>query len=175
MIEDTTIETYLSILPNKIEIYSFDTNNLKVLYKNEHVFQNINHNLDYNMMNQFLEDNIFKIEKLVGQFIKNIFLIIENEKNFNTNFSLRKKNYEEKVNKKNLENLLIDAKDLFKENFQEYRIMHMLISNYILDGKNYSKFFENSNVNKICLEMRFISIPIFQEIEKKFKSFKLKL
>ena len=53
----------------------------------------------------------------------------------------------------------------------------MLISNYILDGKNYSKFFENSNVNKICLEMRFISIPIkfSQEIEKSLQKFQIKI
>ena len=42
--------------------------------------------LDLNKLKKFLDDNIFKIEKLIGKFIKNIFLIIENEKIFKFKF-----------------------------------------------------------------------------------------
>ena len=39
MNKDFKIETYLTILPNKIEIHSFDINELKVIYKDECKFK----------------------------------------------------------------------------------------------------------------------------------------
>ena len=39
------------------------------------------------------------------------------------------------ITKKYLENLLIEAKDLFKENYQDQKIMHMIINKYLINGK----------------------------------------
>ena len=57
--------------------------NLKnLLYKERNkILKNKNY-FNLNILKKFLDDNIFKIEKLIGKFIKNIFLIIEDEKNF---------------------------------------------------------------------------------------------
>ena len=59
---------------------------------------------------------------------------------------LKKKNYKISLKKIYLENILIEAKDLFKENYQDQKIMHMIINKYLINGKNYSKFEENLNV-----------------------------
>ena len=83
MNKDLVFETYLSISPQKLGIYLFDINNQKNLYKEELI---INENTNYNendLLKNFLDDNIFKIEKLIGNFIENIILIIENENIFN--------------------------------------------------------------------------------------------
>ena len=176
MNKDFKIETYLTILPNKIEIHSFDINELKVIYKDEYKFKNAESNLEYDLINKFLEDNIFKIEKLVGQFIKNIYLIIENKELLVLSIGV-KKNYDEYLNKKNLEILLTEAKDLFKENYQEFKLMHMIINNYILNEKSYNEFIDKLNVNKVCLELNFISIPInlSNEIEKILEKFQIRI
>ncbi len=101
MIEEENLETYLSISAKKFEIFLFDKKNLKNLYKdeleleheNKFEFKNENQinfkNLDY--LSKFLDSNIFKIEKLAGNFIKNIILIIENKKNSNVNICIKKK------------------------------------------------------------------------------------
>ena len=78
MIEEVDLETYLNISQNKFEIYLYDKINLKNLYENNHCFNNENQNINFKILNQFLEDNIFKIEKFTGKFIKNTFLIIDN-------------------------------------------------------------------------------------------------
>ena len=91
MNEEIEFETYLSISPNGIGIYLLDTKNLKNLYKQE---LNYNENIyinGFSNLKKFLDNNIFKIEKLVGKFVENIFLIIESEKVFNLNIGIKKK------------------------------------------------------------------------------------
>tara|TARA_B100001063_G_C16458863_1_gene402050 strand:+ start:94 stop:543 length:450 start_codon:yes stop_codon:yes gene_type:complete len=70
----------------------------------------------------------------------------------------KKKNYENLVKQKNLENNLIELKDLFKENYQYQKIMHMHVLNYFFDNKRYS-FFEDKKINNhFCIEVSFVTI-----------------
>ena len=91
MSKDLEFETYLSISPGKLGIYLFDIKNQKNLYKEElAIKENVNYN-EINILKKFLDDNIFKIEKLNGNFIENIILIIENENIFNLQIGIKKK------------------------------------------------------------------------------------
>ena len=63
MIEED-LETYLSISKNKFEIFLFDKINLKNLYKEELEIKNIIDFEELNNLTKFLDDNIFRIEKL---------------------------------------------------------------------------------------------------------------
>ena len=159
MIEEENFETYLSISPKKFEIFLFDKKNLKSLYKDKLELENKIDFLNLDNLSNFLDANIFKIEKLADNFIKNIFLIIESEKNSYVNICIKKKNYENLVNYKNLEIALTEVKDLFKENYQKQNIMHMIIKNYSVNGKNYSSFINDINGDYLNLEVNFISIP----------------
>ena len=160
MIEEIDFETYLYVSKNKYKIFLFDKKNIKNLYKNELELKNPINFIDLKSLSKFLDDNIFKIEKLIKKFIKNIFLIIENNKNFHTDIGIKKKNYENSINQKYLENTLSEIKDLFKENYLERNIMHMLINNYMINGKNYSSFKSDLSIDHLCLEVNFISISI---------------
>lgn len=159
MIEEENFETYLSISPKKFEIFLFDKKNLKSLYKDKLELENKIDFLNLDNLSNFLDANIFKIEKLADNFIKNIFLIIESEKNSYVNICIKKKNYENLVNYKNLEIALTEVKDLFKENYQKQNIMHMIVKNYSVNGKNYSSFINDINGDYLNLEVNFISIP----------------
>jgi hypothetical protein len=159
MIEEENFETYLSISPKKFEIFLFDKKNLKSLYKDKLELENKKDFLNLDNLSNFLDANIFKIEKLADNFIKNIFLIIESEKNSYVNICIKKKNYENLVNYKNLEIALTEVKDLFKENYQKQNIMHMIVKNYSVNGKNYSSFINDINGDYLSLEVNFISIP----------------
>jgi hypothetical protein len=159
MIEEENFETYLSISPKKFEIFLFDKKNLKSLYKDKLELENKIDFLNLDNLSNFLDANIFKIEKLADNFIKNIFLIIESEKNSYVNICIKKKNYENLVNYKNLEIALTEVKDLFKENYQKQNIMHMIIKNYSVNGKNYSSFINDINGDYLNLEVNFVSIP----------------
>ncbi len=175
MSEDLEFETYLIISPNTFEIYLFDTKNYQNLYEQNVKFQNEAKIIDRNLLNKFLEDNIFKIEKLLGKFIKNIFLIIENDKITNIHLGIKKKIYERNINKQCLKNILIEAKDILKENYQDQKIMHVIISRYLANGKYYLNFEDNLKSEYLCLEIQFkiISNNLTLEIEKILEKYQI--
>ena len=83
MNKDLELENYLSISPYKFGIYLFDKNNLKNLYKEELIINDNSKFLNLSDLQKFLDNNIFKIEKLSGKFVENIILILENHKVLN--------------------------------------------------------------------------------------------
>ena len=156
MVKDIDFETYLSLSKSKFEIFLFDNKNLKNLYQNKLKIEGSIINLE--KLSKFLDDNIFKIEKFYGKFIENIYLIIESNENFEANICIKKKNYNKLITKKSLENVLTEVKDLFKEAYQDQVIMHMIINNYLINGKNYHSYVDNLRSDKLCLEVNFMSI-----------------
>ena len=157
MIEDLDFETYLYISKDKFQIFVLNKKKLKNLYSQE---LKIDHQFDFkdlNILLNFLDKNIYKIEKLIGNFIKNIILIVENEKNLKIDMGI-KKSYETSLKQKSFSSNLTELKDLFKKNYQDQTIMHMCIINYIIDGKRYSSFDTNLINDNFCIEVSFIAI-----------------
>jgi len=159
MIENSEIDTYLTISKNKFSIYLLDKKKMNTLYKEELYFEKNLNDLELKNLNKFLDENIFKVEKLLGNFINNIFIVIDTDKIFNIDMSLKKTNYDQIIKFKTLEVLLTAGKDLFKENYKDYKIMHMVINKYIFDGKVYPNFVTDLKIDLICLEVNFICIP----------------
>ena len=82
MIEEADFETFLYLSRKRYVISVDDKKTLKNLYKEEiKIFDEI-HPDDLSQLSKFLDQNIYRIEKLVGNFIKDITLIIENDKGF---------------------------------------------------------------------------------------------
>ena len=157
MIEDLDFETYLYISKDKFQIFVLNKKKLKNLYSQE---LKIEHQFDFkdlNILLNFLDKNIYKIEKLIGNFIKNIILIVENEKNLKIDMGI-KKSYETSLKQKSFSSNLTELKDLFKKNYQDQTIMHMCIINYIIDGKRYSSFDTKLINDYFCIEVSFIAI-----------------
>ena len=153
MIENSDFETFLYISKSKYQIFVYDKNNLKNLYSEEIGYSD---EIELNTLSKFLDDNIYKIEKKIKNFIRSIILIIEDDKILEIGISLKKKNYEKSENQKKLENSLVEVKDIFKENYQDLLIMHMVIvekeNNFLLNNAN-------NNDDYLFLEVNFISIP----------------
>jgi len=153
MIENLDFETFLYISKNKYQIFVYDKNNLTNLYHEEIVNDD---EIELNILSKFIDDNIYKIEKMIKNFIKNIILIKKDEKVLEIGNSLKKKKYEKNVDQKQLENSLIEVKDIYKENYQDLVIMHMIIvekeNNFLLDNVN-------NKDDYLFLEVNFISIP----------------
>tara|TARA_B100000902_G_scaffold29207_1_gene35074 strand:+ start:1558 stop:2259 length:702 start_codon:yes stop_codon:yes gene_type:complete len=177
MNKDLELQNYLSISPNKFGIFLFDTKNFKNLYKDELIINNDSKFLNLDDLKKFLDKNIFKIEKLSGKFVENIFLIFENEKILNLKLGIKKKNYDITVTKQYLENLLIESKDLFRENYQNQEIMHMVIYKYFFNDKSYQSFQENLKSDYLALEIEFKFIPnsVIYDLNKILESYQIKI
>ena len=88
MIEETEFEIFLYISKYKYQVFVYDKNNLKNLY-NEEI--NNNDEVELNILSKFLDENIYKIEKMIKNFVRNIILIIEDDKVLDIAISLKKK------------------------------------------------------------------------------------
>ena len=154
------LKTYLSITPNKFEIFLYDTKKLKNLYKQSIKFDSQWEGINYVTLNKFLEDNIFKIEKLSGNFINNICIIIDNNQIKNISFSIKKKNYEKNIDKSYIEKLLTDAKDIFRENYHKEKILHILLNSFEVDGSPFLSFQDDLLGDVVSIEVQFKSISL---------------
>ena len=156
MIEEADFETFLYLSRNQCVIFVENKRTFKSLYKEEIKITDEMYPDDLNKLSKFLDRNIYKIEKLVGNFIKDITLIIENDKILNVDIGIKKKDHTQFLNQDYLKNDLIEVKDLFKASYQNQVIMHMLIINYDEDGnKNFSNDFDENNLYTV---VKFISI-----------------
>ena len=177
MTDDIEFETYLIIGTGDIYICLFDIKNKKNLYEEKLIFQKEYSKLDIDILSKFLEENIFKIEKLIGKFIKNIFIILDKKETLYINLCMKKKNYQEKVILKHVKNSLTEAKDIFKESYKDYKIMHMLITNFLINGNYHLKFNEKLDANELGLELQFISIrkQFSLKIDDLLKNYQIKI
>ena len=177
MNKEIDFETYLIISYGKFEIFLLDIKNHKDIYQEEFKFRDVSEKLDFNLLNDFLENNIFKIEKLAGNFVNNINIVIENKSILTSNIGIKKKNYTGEITDIILESMLTDVKDLFKENYNQYKLIHMIIDKYIIDGVSYSSFQDQISNDEICLEIKFISIPnlLILEIENILKKYQIQV
>ena len=177
MTEELSFEAYLGISQKKFEIYLLDKKNLNNIYKEEIYLKNDSDLIDYNILNSFLDKHIFKIEKLIGNFLRSIVVIIENNKTLNFSIGIKKKNYGEKINKQYLESSLSELKDLFKENYQNNKIIHFIVSRYLIDGVDYKSFDEEIDGQDMCVEVKFISIPnaLIKEISNVTEKYQIKI
>ena len=177
MNKEEELENYLSISPDKFGIYLFDKKNLKNLYKEELILNEYNNSFDLNTLKKFLDKNVFEIEKLSGKFLENIFFILEDNKIFNLEMGIKKKNYNVSITKKYIENLLIEAKDLFRENHPNQELMHMIVNKYLINDKSYFKFEENLSCRHLALEIQFKSVSksIVYDLNKILENYQIKI
>ena len=155
MIEDTDFEIFLYISKSRYQIFVYDKNHLKNLYNEE--IKNIDE-IELNTLSKFLDENIYKIEKTIKKFVRNIILIIEDDQVLDVGISLKKKNYEKNIDQKHLENSLVEVKDIFRENYQDQIIMHMIVVDNEKNENNFLLNNDNKNDNYMFLEINFISI-----------------
>ena len=169
-------ETYLSISQTKFGIYLFDTKNRNNLYDKEINFEKTNF-INYSDLKEFLDDNIFRIEKLLGKFVENIFIIIDYASILNIQIGIKQKNYEPSKTKTYLQSSITNAKDLFKENYPDEKIMHIIIKKYLIDGKKYFYLRDNLECEQLNLEIQFKSISneIIYNLNKVLKNYQINI
>ena len=166
-------ETFMYIGVEKILICVFSKIDSKILYKNEYKFLELNNHIDQNKIINFLNENIFKIEKQLSQFINDICLIINSNQFQSIDISIKQNIYGE-VKKKNQLSLLKDLKNYVFDSYPNYKLIHYLVNHYLLDNKIYKNFDFSKKCNHFCLDTTFIlfnkdDVLFYKKIFEKFQ------
>ena len=174
---DTNFETCLFLSSHKLAIGVYDKQSLKKLFYNEIQNNQNSSNLNHELLNNFLEKNIFDVEKGLKGFIENIYLIIESDKFLTIKISIKKNNYGDKITRDKLVHLLNEAKIVCKKTIGDSRITHMVIDNYLIDGKNYSLFPKDLKCDLFSIDLRFICLEkeYIQNLENVLKKYQISI
>ena len=122
-----------------------------------------------------VEDNLKKIilrtEKEIGKHLKNIDVMLDNKECFSVDISIKKKIDNDKIENNLIKNFIREAKILIESNNIKFKIQHIIITNYNIDGKDYKYLPNVSFVKNLVVELKFLLIPfsIIQNIKNTFK------
>ena len=174
---DTNFETCLFLSSYKLAIGVYEKQSLKKFFYSQ-ILKNHNFNQPgHEILNHFLEKNIFDIEKSLKNFVENIYLIIESDKFLTINISIKKNNYGDKITRDKLIHLLNEAKISCKKTIGDSRITHMVIDNYLIDGENYSLFPNDLKCDSFSLDLRFICLgnDYIQNLENVLRKYQISI
>ncbi len=173
---NTEFETYLYVSRENFIILAKRNTDKDHFFKKKFMLDKSKKDLDFKLLNEFLNENIFKIEKSLNGFIKNINLIIE--KNFlEIKISIKKDNYDEIIDKKILNYLLGDAKRQVKENYKNHEIIHLLIKRYIINDKSYDYFPLNKKAGNLIIDLNFLCLSkkFIKEFEQILRIYQIRI
>ena len=177
MRDNLNFEVFLFFSPEKIILsVNRKTDFVSVFNKEFFINEKFTH-LDFEKLNFFLNENIFKIEKTLGNFIEKVNLIIKSSDLFNLQLSIKKNDYNKKINLNTISSLLKDAKYQCNNTIHKNKIIHILIDNYIIDNHSYTELPLNQKCESFSLDISFICIPevIVGKIQDILKTYQITL
>ena len=173
---NSEFETYLYISRENFIILAKRNKAKEHFFKKKLIFDKSKKNLDLKLLNQFLSENIFKIEKNINGFIKNINLIIE--KNFlKIKISIKKDNYDKVIDKKILNYSLGDAKRQVKENYKNHEIIHLLVEKYFINDQTYDYFPLNKKADNLIIDLNFLCLSkkLIKDLEQILRNYQISI
>ena len=164
---ENNFQNFLYIDSNKFLISVYQQSNFKNLYFNEYKKKNSQNNLNLDELEIFLNQNIFKIEKSLDTFIKDINFIVDHKDLLSVDISIKKNNNGNEITLANIKHSLNEIMHQFKDSFKDKTIIHMLINKYLIDGREFSKIPQNLDCQIFSLDVTFISLSnqLIKELE----------
>ena len=150
--------TYLYLNHNQFIIYVSEILSNEKIYSEKLVMENNYTEFKFDKLDKFLDSNIFKIEKKLNSFIKDIYVILDSEEFHSIKLSIKKNNNGNLINSEALIHPLSDLKNLCQSNLQNKKIIHFLIEKYLIDNKFFTTLPENVNCNIFSLDTEFICL-----------------
>jgi len=171
---ENKIFLFLSI--NKFTIVALNSTD-ELIYKEEILTNNKSNHIDLNFLDNFLNENIFKIEKRLDEFIKSIFLIIDHQNIFSIRLSIKNKFDNIKINSDSMHKLLLEAKSCCNKTLEDLDILHMKIDQFYIDGTYFKNLPNKKNCNNLSIDVSYICLPkrISKTIEDVLRKYQISL
>ena len=167
-------DIYLDLSSKKLSIAAFKKfDSHSIFFKEYDCETNLNKNkLNFDNVKKTIEKNIYEIEKKTDEFLEDIYLMVETTESISINLSLIKDNEGKKIEKKSVQYLIQDAKQQILRNYHTEKIIHIIITNYLIDNTSYNYLPLNLNCNKFSIDIKFICFPknLIKKLEEIFNS-----
>ena len=176
MVNNLENKIFLFLGTNKFTIVAINSTN-EFVYKGETFYNNQNNHIELDFLDNFLNENIFKIEKKLKEFIKNIFLIIDHQNIFPIRLSIKNKFDNIIINSNSIHKLILEAKSCCNKTLEGLDILHMNIDKFNIDGTYFETLPEKKNCNNLSIEVSYICIPkrISKTIEDVLRKYQISL
>ena len=177
MTNKVDFRTYLYLNHNQFIIYVAEILTNEKIYSEKLEIEENSTELKFSKLKEFLDVNIFKIEKKLNNFIEDIYVILDTKEFHSIKLSIKKDNNGNLLNSKTLIHPLNDLKNLCQSNLQNKKIVHFLIEKYLIDNEFYKTLPENINCNIFSLDTEFICLSknLIENIEKILKKYHISL
>ena len=139
-------------------------------------FSSIKTNL--NDSEKILQELIHKTEKKINNHVNDAILMLDSSSIFSIDLSIKKKIDYEIIDKKHINYLIQESKNLVQNNSKNFRIIHIIINKYFFDEREFSYIpKKNIKCNTLILEIKFILFPelLIQKITDSFKKIHISL
>ena len=169
--------TYLFLSKKKFILSVYEDNSTEGFYEKQLNIENQLEDINYEKLDKFLNENIFKVEKILNNFVKKIILIIDTDQFFQFELSIKKKDYENSVNLKSFNYLIYEAKENCKKTIEKKRIIHLIINNYKIENEDY-KFLPKDVENKsFSVDLKYICLSneIIKNLEEILNKYQISL
>ena len=160
-------KVFLFISQNVFIITVVDLKN-EIIYSKELKIDYERKEIDYSFLNNFLKENIFKIEKKLNNFIKSIYLIIEYDNIYSVNFSIKNKMDNIFLSTNVVNNLLLEAKNCCKQTLKNVNILHMKIDRFFIDNEYLEALPDKKKCENFSIDLSFVCMPdhVLKNIKK---------
>ena len=166
---------YLEFNYSRLNLAAFSKTSDKLEYYKEQTYKSYFDNykeLNFEKLEKFLEENILAIEKSTGEFVRDIYLIVETPQSISIKLSVTKNNEGNKIIKEDAMYLVQDAKQQLMKSNQDLGIIHIIVENYVLDDVKYKFLPLEKKSTKFSIDKKFICFP--KDLLKSFERLFLK-
>ena len=177
MTKKIDFQTYLYLNHNQFVIYVAEISTNEKIYSEKLVIKENSTELRLSKLDEFLDSNIFKIEKKLNSFVKDIHVILDSNEFHSIKLSIKKDNNGNLINSEALIHPLSDLKNLCQSNLLNKKIIHFFVEKYVIDNKFYTSLPENVKCNIFSLDTEFICLSknLIENIEKILKKYHISI
>tara|TARA_B100000530_G_C15869233_1_gene452676 strand:- start:49 stop:726 length:678 start_codon:yes stop_codon:yes gene_type:complete len=166
MNNDQKFKTFLNLGSKEFNITVFDDNQ-KIIYEDKSSKEK--------NLNEFLDKNIYKIEKLTNDFIKKINLVVETDEFISIKTSIKKNFFGKKISDIEMKHMLFEIREQIKENNRNKSIIHILIEKYVINGQPFQELDQEIKCHQLSLEMNFICLSneYIKNLNSNFRNYQI--
>ena len=149
---------YLAIVDHNLHLSYFSSEEDNSNHQKKYLMpESLDDNLNLTILTKFILEKVKDFEKDVGSFMEEVNVITDAKYN-KFSLSLKSKHSSNQIKETDIVRLISDAKQLVMRNNKNCHILHVLVDQYIIDGKKYFEFPENLDYKEFIVDLSFITI-----------------